>query len=212
MWHKGQIGVRGFILLLLIAPMARGGEAQPQTAVPESPSFEDWFSHGRWEAALTGGVLFSPFLATHGRPTIDYTYSGVQLGYMVCDTLGSSWWRGNFEVAADTFGSAIFEGSGSYIAGETFWLRWNFVPPKLHGLTPYVQGGLGFVFTDIDRSIVGQRFNFNLDIGIGARYFISQRCSVNLEYRYQHISNANMGEHNLGINSHGPILGFSYFF
>jgi hypothetical protein len=35
---------------------------------------------------------------------------------------------------------------------------------------------------------------------------------LNLECRYQHISNANTGKHNLGINAIGPLLGVSYFF
>jgi hypothetical protein len=36
--------------------------------------------------------------------------------------------------------------------------------------------------------------------------------SVNLEYRYQHISNANLAHRNLGVNAHGPMLAVSFFF
>ena len=46
--------------------------------------------------------------------------------------------------------------------------------------------------TDIDHSILGQPFNFNLDLGAGVRYFIGRNWSLSLEYRYQHISNANL--------------------
>ena len=63
--------------------------------------------------------------------------------------------------------------------------------------------------TDIDHGIVGQPFNFNLDLGFGVRYFLGRNWSLSLEYRYQHISNAGLNKHNLGINADGPILGVS---
>ena len=65
------------------------------------------------------------------RPPINYTFTGVQLGYMLGDVKGDGWWRGNFELAGEGFGSAIFEGDGSYISGGTLWLRYNFVPGEL---------------------------------------------------------------------------------
>jgi opacity protein-like surface antigen len=81
---------------------------------------------------------------------------------------------------------------------------WRFVP--------YVQGGAGLTATDISRGIVGQTFQFNLNIAAGTRYFLAERWCLNLECRYQHVSNANTGKHNLGINALGPFLGVSYFF
>jgi opacity protein-like surface antigen len=156
-------------------------------------------------------VLFSPFLATGGRPTINYTITEVQFGYMLSDVKGHGWLRGNFELVGEGFGSAIFEGSGSFIAGITVWMRYNFAPPGWR-LVPFAQAGMGLTSTDIDHKYVGQPFNFNLDLGLGTRYLLSQHWSLNLEYRFQHISNADMGRHNIGINGHGPVLGVSYLF
>ena len=79
-------------------------------------------------------------------------------------------------------------------------------------LVPYFQVGGGVTTTDIDHNLVGQPFNFNLDLGIGLRCFVAKNWTLSLEYRYQHISNADTGNHNLGINAHGPILGVSYLF
>src|SRR5206468_1803304 len=123
----------------------------------------------------------------------------------------TGWLRGNLELAGEAFGSGIFEGPGGYVAGATFWVRYNLLRPSSH-LIPYAQAGGGVALTDIDRRIVGQPFNFNLDLGLGTRYLFASHWSLNLEYRYQHISNANLGHHNLGINGHGPILGVSFFF
>jgi len=41
---------------------------------------------------------------------------------------------------------------------------------------------------------------------------LGRNWALNLEYRYQHISNANIGPKNLGINASGPFLGASCFF
>jgi len=177
----------------------------------EVPDTDDLFGTSRYEASLTSGVLFSPFLANHGRPTINYTISEGQFGYMLSAPRGDGWWRGNFEFLGEGFGSDIFDGPGGYIAGMTLWARYNFVQPGWH-FVPYVQAGAGLTATDINPRIVGQTFNFNLEIGLGTRYLLSQRWALLIEYRYQHISNANTGAHNIGINAHGPILGVSYLF
>lgn len=161
---------------------------------------------------MTSGVFLSPFGPSLHRPTLNYSVTGLQLGYMLRDVKGSSWWRGNFELAGEAFGDAIYEGPGSYIAGGTLWLRYNFVPRELPRLAPFLQIGGGFVSTDIDHEIVGQPFNFNLDAGAGVRYFAAKSWALSLELRYQHISNANLSHNNLGVNAAGPLLGVTCFF
>ncbi len=173
---------------------------------------EQLFERGRYEAALGSGVMFSPFLANANRPTINYTLTSLQFGYMLGDVRGDGWCRGNFELAGEGFGSAVFDGPGGYIAGGALWVRRNFVHRGLWGLIPYVQAGAGMVGTDIDRDLIGQSFNFNLGLAVGVRYLVSRSWSVTLEYRYQHISNANTGPRNVGINADGPMLGISHFF
>ena len=175
-------------------------------------SFADsHFTRGAMEASVSSAVLFSPFVATANRPAVDFTESAVQFGWMLSDVKYGGWKRGNYELAVEAFGGAIFKGHGNYLGGGTIWLRRNFVPENWR-LTPYIQGGLGAMLTDADRVLVGQNFNFNLDVGVGARYFVTRHCSINLEYRYQHISNARLATHDLGINAHGPVLGLSFFF
>jgi lipid A 3-O-deacylase len=173
--------------------------------------FTDFFDAGQYEASVNAGALFSPFVATYQRPTINYSVTSIELGYMLSNVKGHSLLRGNFEVLGDLFGDAIFKGDGSFITGVTIWGRYNFVQPGWR-FVPFAQAGLGLTTTDIDHKIVGQPFNFNLNLGAGTRYMLSSRWAVELEYRFQHISNANTGAHNLGINAHGPVLGISYFF
>jgi hypothetical protein len=199
------------IFFVLCSGITRAAEKTNEFSLTVSNSVETLFSRGGFEGALTSGVLFSPFIATGGRPTINYTITEVQVGYMLGDVGAKGFLRGNFELLGEGFASAIFDGPGSFIAGVTFWGRYNFVQPGWRWV-PYAQAGMGLTSTDIPHEIVGQPFNFNLELGIGTRYFLSPKWAMQLEFRYQHISNANSGEHNIGINSCGPILGVSYFF
>jgi opacity protein-like surface antigen len=198
-------------LLCLYLQWARAEETNAPQAEPVSFTVGDLFTRGRYEASFTAGVLFSPVGKEENRPTVNYTVTGVQLGRMMGNVRGAGFWRGNLELALEGFGGWIYDGPGNYVGGATLWVRWNFVPEGWR-VIPYIQGGAGVTTTDIDRNLVGQPFNFNLDLGAGLRYYVARRCSVNLEYRYQHISNADTGVRNVGVNSQGPILSISYFF
>lgn len=172
---------------------------------------QDYFHRGSFELNVDTAMLYSPVVATQGRQHVNYTLSQGQLGYMLSSPGGPGFLRGNFELFASGFGGAIVHGEGSYVAGGTVWLRYNFVPRGWR-LTPYLQGGAGLTSTDVDRRLLGQNFNFNLDLGAGVRFMLSRHWAVNAELRYQHISNADMSNHNFGINALGPAAGVSCFF
>jgi len=202
-----RICLRGFqisaaFLLLLAAGTARA---------ENDASLDEFFRGGHFETSLANGCLFSPFAAIRNRPTLNYTISELQVGYMLTDVSGPSLWRGNWEVASGAFGGTAFDGVGDDIAGATVWLRYNFVPRQSR-FAPYLHAGAGLTYSDINRRLVGQDFNFNLELGAGVRYRLSSHWSVNLEYRYQHISNANLADRNLNVNAHGPMLAMSFFF
>jgi hypothetical protein len=177
-------------------------------------SADQWrhnFDAGQWEATTGAGIFFSPFFATDGRPTVNYAGLSGQFGYMLNDLADGGPWRGNFEAMGEVWVNGIFVGSGSYLAGTTFWMRYNLVPPR-GKLTPFFQLGAGVSNSDVDREVFGQAFSFNLNAGIGFRYFVDTHCSLNAEYRLQHISNANTSKHNLGINAQGAVLSVSWYF
>jgi opacity protein-like surface antigen len=202
----------GFLLNLTALEGSRAGApaAASASTVTSSP-LENHFQSGVYEASAGCAILFSPFVATDNRPTVNYQLTELTLGYMLTPVRGSRFWRGNFEVAGSAFGGPIFEGQGSYVAGIAVWGRYNFVPRSGH-FVPFLQVGMGLTETDVDRRLEGQNFNFNLNAGLGTRYFISPNWSVNAEYRYQHISNANLSSRNVGVNADGPVLSLSYFF
>lgn len=55
------------------------------------------------------------------------------------------------------------------------------------------------------------QFMFTLDFGAGARIFASPRNALEVTYRYQHQSNANISVRNPGTDSHVIAVGFSHF-
>ncbi|MDB6019975.1 MAG: ompW [Pedosphaera sp.] len=206
-----KTGVCSILFFALIAShsaraqMALGGS---ETNAPNL--LEDNFRSGRFEATLAAGPLFSP-VGSQNRPVLNYAIGAFQLGYMLTEPGHGGFFRGNFEFVPEAFGAGITKGKGNYIAGTTLWGRYNFIQRGWH-VTPYAQLGAGFEFTDLDRSMLGQSFNFNLDAAGGLRYFIARRCSLNLEYRFQHFSNAGLSRKNVGVNAQGPVLGVSWFF
>jgi lipid A 3-O-deacylase len=173
--------------------------------------FSDQFQRGTCELTVASGVMFSPIGADKGRHTVDYSLSGLQCGWMLTDVNRSGWLRGNVELAGEAIGGAVFKGRGSYLAGGTAWLRYNFVQPNWR-VVPYLQAGAGAEGTDMDQRLIGEKFNFNLDIAAGLRCFVARDWSLNVECRYQHISNGTIAKHDVGINAVGPMIGLSYFF
>lgn len=206
----GRVGIQSiFGLLLAGAWVARAGDPEP---AGNGYSADPLFQGGRHEVSLNNGLMFSPFLARANRPDLNYTLSEAQMGFMLSDVHDAWWLRGNFEALAGVFGGGLFEGKGSYVSGVTLWLRYNFVFQENTRLVPYLEAGAGLSMADVDHYLLGETFNFNLDLSAGARYLLSDHWSVNLEYRYQHISNANLSSSNIGINAQGVALGISYLF
>jgi lipid A 3-O-deacylase len=206
------------VLLAMASPLfaQTNSVSETKTSETDAPSIkydtaEDVFQKGTWEFGAGGAVFFSPFSATKNRPTHDYALAVFDAGYMLTDVKEWGWARGNFEFVGELFGGGVFVGRGNYVAGMTLWGRYNFVQPGWK-FVPYGQIGAGLGFTDIDQRVIGQVFQFNLDVAFGTRYFIKPNLALNAEYRYQHLSNANTGPKNIGINAQGAFLGVSWFY
>jgi lipid A 3-O-deacylase len=167
--------------------------------------------HDRYEMSLLSGAMFSPIGADNNRPTENYTLSGLQFAWMLTDVRGPGWLRGNWELPLEAMGGKVFDGKGSYVVGGTIWIRYNFIQPNWR-VVPYMQLGAGAEATDMNEKLVGQTFNFNLDFAVGTRCFVAENWAVNLECRFQHLSNATLAKHDLGVNAIGPMIGVSYFF
>jgi lipid A 3-O-deacylase len=191
------------IPLALVCASAAGADA--------TNDLSNYFHRDRYDVTVMSGPMFSPIGADHNRSTENYALSGLQFGWMLSDVGGGGWLRGNWEVSLEAMGGAVFAGKGSYIAGGTLWARYNFIPQNWC-VAPYLQAGLGAEGTDMDPRLIGETFNFNLDVAAGMRCFMTRTWALDLEFRYQHISNGTIAKHDIGINAVGPMLGVTYLF
>jgi hypothetical protein len=68
---------------------------------------------------------------------------------------------------------------------------------------PYVSGDGGFLYFFNNRvlSPEGSQFIYTIDYGAGLTFFRKKRQSFSIGYRYQHLSNANISQHNPGTDA-----------
>jgi len=70
-----------------------------------------------------------------------------------------------------------------------------------HRLSPYIEGGIGVIYTDFQVDGQGSRFNFNPQIGIGTEIQSDSGPPFFGSVRLSHISNAGLHDDNRGVNS-----------
>ncbi len=75
--------------------------------------------------------------------------------------------------------------------------RWN----------PYIEGGIGVIYTDFQVDGQGSRFNFNPQIGIGTEIQLKFGPPFFGAVRLSHISNAGLHDDNRGVNSLVIMIG-----
>jgi hypothetical protein len=81
----------------------------------------------------------------------------------------------------------------------------------MSGFSPFLELGLGvhgYTDTELEDKDFDIAFTFAEHIGTGIRFGDEQRWE--LGYRYQHLSNAGLGDENPGINFHLVRLGFRF--
>lgn len=66
---------------------------------------------------------------------------------------------------------------------------------------PYVEGGIGIIYTDFRVEGQGLRFNFNPQLGIGTELLQKNAPSSFVAVRLHHLSNGNLYHDNRGANS-----------
>lgn len=95
------------------------------------------------------------------------------------------------------------------IGGSPAGAQVNFV--HYRHVEPFLTSGGGFLYFN-HRMFGATQLNFTAQLGIGVQLFTSShRTAVDLGYKYHHISNANLGNQNPGMDSHMFFIGVSLF-
>ena len=95
------------------------------------------------------------------------------------------------------------------VGGSPIGAQVNFV--HFRRFEPFVTSGGGFLYFN-HRMFGATQFNFTAQLGGGVQLFtVSRRAAIDLGYKYHHISNANLGNRNPGMDSHMLFIGVSLF-
>lgn len=134
-----------------------------------------------------------------------------RLGVVLTDPLGSSWWQGNVEFLVQPVFARFTEPFAAEAAGGSFLLKYNFL--SFGRWVPFWDVGAGMIWTNLAPRIPEQstQFEFVLETGPGVHYFMTDWITWTMGVRLHHISNANFGDRNTGINAVLPHIGISFF-
>jgi lipid A 3-O-deacylase len=134
------------------------------------------------------------------------------VGVVATDPIGDSWYRGQVTLGGEAALIQNMEPLTTYLAALTPTVKYTFLASAR--LRPYIDAGAGIVWTDLADRIPekGSQFNFNLQVGAGLSYFLAPTTSINLSYRFQHISNAGTAEPNHGIDAGVVLFGIATVF
>jgi len=78
-------------------------------------------------------------------------------------------------------------------------------------IAPYIEGGVGIIYTTQHTHEQGTQYNFITQAGVGLQFFLTHQWALTGGYRFRHLSNAGLDGDNEGIDHHFALMGMSYF-
>ncbi len=196
------IGVIGMICILLMVGTTWGSDFDAKNRVTKG-TLEFGFLTGYWQ----GNNAFS------NEPSANRSavYFLPQLGRVLTDEIGSGWTSGNVELLIEPLAAHYYEPFSASAFGGSLVVKYNFT--NFGRWMPFWDGGAGMLWTDLGPRIPEQstQFNFVLQTGPGVSYFVTENMAVTFGIRFHHISNAGIGDRNIGLNGCLFNVGVSFF-
>ncbi len=165
---------------------------------PTQPTF---FGNKEYDTAgrkLTlASIRFGQFLGTRSGVTYQYLFEVIPVSFALKNEVLEN---ANNRRTKSTYGF------GAQPLGFRFLFRPN------NRVKPFLQAGVGVVFSKDPIPVPeGTRINFSGEFGGGVMYRLSESRSVNIGYRYFHISNMHLSKANPGYNDNIFYFGYSFF-
>lgn len=190
------------LLMLLMIGTTWGADVDARNRVTKG-TLEFGFLTGYWQ----GNNAFG------NEPSANRSavYFLPQLGLVLTDEIGSGWTSGNVEVLIEPLAAHYYQPFSASAFGGSVMVKYNFL--DFGRWMPFWDGGAGMLWTDLGPRIPEQstQFNFVLQTGPGVSYFVTENTAVTLGIRFHHISNAGIGERNIGLNGCLFNVGISFF-
>jgi hypothetical protein len=189
-------------------PQSSWGES---TSLP--PDAREILKSGTVELGLSGGYWQAVDFVSH-PPSVNRSAAFVlpKIGMIVSDEFRAGLLSGNLELAVEPLFAKFTQPFPAEAAGGSLLVTYNLL--SFGRWAPFWDVGAGILWTNLAPRIPEQStpFNFVLETGPGVHYFLTQSLTVTAGVRFHHISNANVGQRNTGLNAVLPYFGFSWFF
>lgn len=210
------------MLASLIVLIAAGCSA----AAPPAPAAADVIAPARKDAAVraaeiplngAGGYEWSAFagfginqVINGSAAGIDIGTAGVRVSRLWGEQFGS-FLRGHPAVALELVPLMAFvrDGGNTLAVGTNLVYEHHFAARGR--VLPVWQIGAGFLYADDPVPDGETQHNFSVLTGLGVEVLLGNRSAVSIGYRFHHVSNANTGNVNPGVNAHSVILGVSFY-
>jgi hypothetical protein len=209
------LGGNALILFLWIGFL--GGAAIPAPA-EDAPNPEfGLFEKGKLALQAVGGAFKGPVFVKTQRPAFHFYQVNFRIGFMLSDPVDPRFFfKGSFELLPEFTYSNVNGKIDGYFAGGGLLLRYNILSIQHKRLIPYMHAGAGIVsnniYKDMTQRMIGHPIEFTLRGGVGIRFLIGGRWSLDLEGAIEHISNAGLAERNRGMNGAGFLMGITRCF
>lgn len=137
--------------------------------------------------------------------------AGLRYGWILTDAHGRGFLRGRFEYAVDAIPVFMVSQPGGTAFGFGFdpWImKWNFEPHRR--ISPYFEFGGGGLISTREIPVGESRFNFTPTSAVGVN-ILRGKYHWSIDFRYLHISDANLTSYNPGTNTFGLRVGWGVF-
>ena len=186
-------------------------EGQPDAVAQEQP--------GAPVSALRpeGGTVWSFWygygfnhVVNNSAPDIDIASVGIRWAHL-WEERGSGFLRGHPSVAVELIPMNAFLEDSQTTCGGGFNLLYEHHFVVRGRVLPVCRFGAGFLYSSREIPEGETKHNLSLLAALGLDILVTPTTSLLLEYRFHHVSNANTGYRNPGINAHTLVFGLSLF-
>jgi lipid A 3-O-deacylase len=134
----------------------------------------------------------------------------LKYGYFLTKELGDSWYKGRHQIVFELPFYYVTTPRSAVMTGINVLAYWHFTGIS-RTVVPYIFGGGGAIYTNLNLPDMGSRYNGNFQGGAGFNYFLSRNIAIDFNARYHHISNAGSASPNMPLNSVKAMIGISHF-
>ena len=179
-----------------------------------SPAARDILKRGIIEVGGVVGfwqALRFPFQESSSNPNRSAVFIMPRIGMVVTDEMPAGLLTGNLEVLVEPIFARFTQPFSAEAAGGTLEFKYNFL--SFGRWMPFWDAGAGMLWTNLAPRIreLSTPLNFVVETGPGVQYFMTEQTTLTFGVRYSHISNADTGERNIGLNAILPYAGLSWF-